>query len=212
MSTAFALEAKKRTLEGKGASRRLRRLEGAMPAIVYGASKEPVSISLMTKDFIRQLQNEAFFAHIIDLSIDGTNEKVVLKDLQRHPVSNWPIHADFLRVDTTHKITMKVPLHFINEDICEGVKTGGGSINHLSNDLDISCLAKDLPEFIEVDLAALTVGHSIHISEITLPAGVESVALSHGEEHDLALVTVLSPKGGNTNENDSDQNTAADTE
>lgn len=195
MSTNFAVVAESRELQGKGASRRLRRLQNALPAVVYGANKPAQSIQLITKDFVRLLQNEAFFAHIIDISIDGKSEKVVLKDIQRHPVSTLPIHADFLRIDATHKITMKVPLHFVNEEACVGVKTGGGSINHLSNDIEISCLAKDLPEFIEVDLLNLEVGHSLHISEITLPADVESVALSHGTEHDLALVTVLAPKG-----------------
>lgn len=195
MSTNFAVTAESRELQGKGASRRLRRLQNAIPAVVYGANKPAQSIQLITKDFVRLLENEAFFAHIINISIDGKDEKVVLKDLQRHPVSTAPIHADFLRIDATHKITMKVPLHFVNEEVCVGVKTGGGSVNHLSNDLEISCLAQDLPEFIEVDLMNLEAGSSLHISEITLPAGVESVALSHGTEHDLALVTVLAPKG-----------------
>lgn len=200
MSTDFAVTAEKRELQGKGASRRLRRLQNAMPAVVYGANKPAQSIQLVTKDFIKLLENEAFFAHIIDISIDGTVEKVVLKDIQRHPVSTAPIHADFLRIDATHKITMKVPLHFINAEACEGVKTGGGSVNQLSNELEISCLAKDLPEYIEVDLINLDVGELLHISEITLPAGVESTALAL--DHDLALVTVLAPKAASTEEDD----------
>ena len=196
MSNAFALSAVKRTDKGKGASRRLRRTQGLTPAIVYGADKEPLNISIIQKDLIKQLQNEAFYAHIIDLNVDGASEKVVLKALQRHPVSNFPIHADFLRVDGTHKLTMHIPLHFINEDVCVGVKQGGGIINHQANDLEVSCLAKDLPEFIEVDLANVAVGQSVHISDIKLPEGVESVALSHGENHDHSIVAVLPPKGG----------------
>ena len=198
MSTEFAIAAQARTDLGKGSSRRLRREQGLLPAVVYGADKAPVSISLIRKDLVKQLENEAFYAHIIDMNIDGTTEKVVLKALQRHPVSNFPVHADFLRIDATHKITMKVPLHFINEDTCVGVKAGGGSINHQANELEINCLAKDLPEFIEVDCANIEVGSSLHISEIALPSGVESVALSHGPEHDLAIVAVLAAKGGST--------------
>ncbi|MEC8012037.1 MAG: 50S ribosomal protein L25/general stress protein Ctc [Pseudomonadota bacterium] len=196
MSTDFIVKAKARSDEGKGASRRLRRLEASVPAIVYGAGKEAQSITLVTKDFIRQLEEEAFFSNILTLEVDGKAEKVVIKDVQRHPVSTFPIHADFQRIDPTHKITVKVPVHFINEDKCDGVKNGGGTINHQATELEVSCLAKDLPEFIEVDVANLAVGQSVHVSEITLPAGVESVELSHGEDHDIALVSVLAPKGG----------------
>ena len=200
MSTEFAIAAQARTDLGKGSSRRLRREQGLIPAVIYGGDTAPVSISLIRKDLVKQLENEAFYAHIIDMNLDGKSERVVLKALQRHPVSNFPVHADFLRIKTGHQITMKIPLHFINDETCPGVKTGGGNINYQVNELEVNCLPKNLPEFIEVDCASLEVGSSLHISDIKLPNGVESVALSHGPEHDLALVAVLPPKGGSTEE------------
>jgi len=209
MSNAYALAAKSRSLVGKGASRRLRREEKALPAIVYGAGKEPTQVSIITKDFIKQLENEAFFAHIIDINIEGASEQVVLKDVQRHPVSNWPIHADFLRIDQTHKIQMKIPLHFTNEDECVGIKENGGIANHLMNDLEILCFAKDLPEYIEVDVGALDVGDSLHLSDIKLPAGVEAIALIHGDdEHDLTVVTIALPRAAAASESEEDEDDA----
>jgi len=196
MSTEYTIPVEKRSDLGKGSSRRLRREQGLIPAIIYGGESGPVSITLDIKDFIRQLKNEAFFAHIIELDMAGTSEKVVLKDLQRHPVSGFPIHADFLRIKTGQQITMRVPLHFINEDICVGVDRDSGRINHQLTDLEINCLPKDLPEYIEVDVAALEIGDSIHISDLKLPAGVESVALSHGDDQDqnYSVAVVLPPK------------------
>ncbi len=192
----FKLSAKLRQDAGKGASRRLRRLAGEVPAIVYGGSKEPANISLLHKDMIHELENEAFYTSVLTLDIDGSEEAVVLKDLQRHPSKAQIMHADFLRVDATKKLTMRVPLHFINEDSCKGVKEQGGIVTHGANELEVSCLAKDLPEFIEVDLADLELGQSLHISDLKLPAGVESVELSHGAEHDQSIATISAPRGG----------------
>lgn len=196
MSNAFELNATARTDLGKGASRRLRRLADMVPAIIYGEGKAPANISIAHKDIQKALSNEAFFSHIITLSVDGKSEQVVIKALQRHPAKPRIMHADFQRVSADHAIVVAVPLHFINEEKCKGVKLGGGSIIKNLNELQISCLPKDLPEFIEVDMTDLGVGESLHISQIVLPAGVTSVDLAHGHDADNAVVTVLAPRGG----------------
>jgi large subunit ribosomal protein L25 len=157
-------------------------------------------LNLIHKDLIRQLNDEAFFTSILTLDIDGQKESVVLKDLQRHPAKLRVLHADFLRVSADTMITMHVPLHFINEDICVGVKLQGGNISHAATDIEVQCLPKDLPEFIEVDMATLETGHTVHISDITLPTGVSSTALALGEDHDQAIVTVHAPRGASGDE------------
>lgn len=196
MSNAFELNATARTDLGKGASRRLRRLADMVPAIIYGEGKAPVNISIAHKDIQKALSNEAFFSRIITLSVDGKSEQVVIKALQRHPAKPRIMHADFQRVSADNAIVVAVPLHFINEDKCKGVKLGSGSIIKNLNELQISCLPKDLPEYIEVDMTDLGVGESLHISQIVLPAGVTSVDLAHGHDADNAVVTVLAPRGG----------------
>jgi large subunit ribosomal protein L25 len=196
MSNAFELNASARTDLGKGASRRLRRLADMVPAIIYGEGKAPANISIPHKDIQKALSNEAFFSHIITLNVDGKSEQVVIKALQRHPAKPRIMHADFQRVSADHAIVVAVPLHFINEDKCKGVKLGSGSIIKNLNELQISCLPKDLPAFIEVDMTDVGVGESLHISQITLPAGVTSVDLAHGHDADNAVVTVLAPRGG----------------
>ncbi|WP_020210863.1 50S ribosomal protein L25/general stress protein Ctc [Gilvimarinus chinensis] len=196
MSEDFVLNASSREDAGKGASRRLRRLDGQVPAIVYGGNKKPASISVSHKDLSKQLENEAFFSHIISLVIDDKAEDVILKDLQRHPAKPQIMHADFMRVSKTKKLNTSVPLHFLNEESSKGVKLQGGKIVHNMVQLEISCLPADLPEFIEVDLADVEVGQVVHISDIKLPKGVTSVALSHGDDHDLPVVAINKPKGG----------------
>ena len=194
MSNDFQLDAKARDDIGKGASRRLRRLSNELPGIVYGGKNPPQKITLSHKELDKALQNEAFYSHIITLSVEGKNEVVILKDLQRHPAKPVILHADFLRISKTQKFTTKVPIHFINEDICVGVKVGGGNITRSMTELDILCLPADLPEYIEVDVAEVEIGHIVHISDINLPKGVESVALNHGEERDSPIFTVNQPK------------------
>jgi large subunit ribosomal protein L25 len=194
MSTDFTIHAKGREDTGKGASRRLRRLAGEVPAIVYGGKKAPAQISLSQKDITKALENEAFYSHIISLEVDGKSEDVIIKDLQRHPAKAHVMHMDFFRVSKTTKLQTRAPLHFINEEECVGVKLGGGLIAHSMTDLEISCLPKDLPEYIEVDMAEVELGATVHISDIKLPKGVESVALSHGEDHDLPVAAVNKPK------------------
>lgn len=195
MKETFELKAEVRTDMGKGASRRLRRTQ-AVPAIIYGGSSEPQSITLAHNELIHHLENEAFYSHVLTMNVDGKTEQVVLRDLQRHPYKALILHADFMRIDNKSTLTMNVPLHFLNEDKAVGVKKDGGIVSRLMTELEVSCLAKDLPEYIEVDLIDLHVGDSIHLSEIKMPEGVELVALSHGDahDHDLAVVSIVKPR------------------
>jgi large subunit ribosomal protein L25 len=211
MSTDFTLHAKGREDSGKGASRRLRRLAGEIPAIVYGGKKDPQSLSLIHKDVLKALENEAYYSHIISLDVDGKSQDVVLKDVQRHPAKTVILHLDFLRINKTTALTIRVPLHFINEDNCVGVKKEGGIISHTMSELEVQCLPKDLPEFIEVDVSELALGSTLHISDIKLPKGVESVALSHGSEHDLPVAAVNKVKSGGS-EADEDGDTEGDSD
>ena len=184
MKNLFEVQAELRTDEGKGASRRLRHA-GKVPAIIYGGDDAPVSLSLDQNKFIRHLAEEAFYAHILEIVIDGKKHQAVLKDLQRHPASDLRImHADFLRIDSKHAMTMTIPLHFIGEDVAPGVKEGG-LVAHLMTDVEVSCLPKDLPEYIEVDVSAVEMDASIHLSELVLPNGVTLTALSHTQDEHL---------------------------
>lgn len=191
----FTLSAELRADSGKGSSRRLRRANG-VPAIVYGGNAAPVAITLKANVLNKALESEAFYSSVIKLEVAGNTETVVLKDLQRHPAQPIVWHADFLRVSADTKIKAHVPVHFLNEEACVGVKLGGGKIAHQLTSIDVICHADHLPEFIAVDLAAVEVGTVIHLSDLQLPEGVESLALSHGAEHDTAVVSVLAPKGG----------------
>jgi large subunit ribosomal protein L25 len=187
----FEINAKVRTDIGKGASRRMRHA-GIIPAIIYGAGKDPVSLSLSHNEINNNLSNESFYSHILTVNIDGKSEKAVLKDLQRHPYKPSILHLDLQRVSDTEKLSLRVPLHFINEDNCVGVKQDGGKISHQMTDVEISCLPKDLPEFIEVDLANVKAGEIVHLSSLTLPENVELVSLAHG---DLPVASVNLPRG-----------------
>ena len=196
MSDAFVLEAELRDNVGKGASRRLRRLENKVPAIIYGGKDAPINITLDHDDLWHHLDKEAFFSHIIEVKVGGKTENCLLKDLQRHPAKSILLHADFLRVDKNQPIVVNVPLHFLNEESCHGVKMEGGRISHTATDIEIRCLPADLPEYIEVDMIEAKLGDVLHLSDVKLPANVESIALSHGEEHDLAIANIAAPKGG----------------
>jgi large subunit ribosomal protein L25 len=191
----FILNAKVREIAGKGASRRLRRLANEVPGIIYGGDKAPQNISINQFELVRHLENEAFYSHIISLNVDGKTENVIIKDLQRHPSKVQLLHADFLRVSKTKKITVNVPLHFVNEESCKGVKLGGGTVFRVMTQLEVSCLPADLPEYIEVDVIDMEVGEILHISDLKLPKGVESVALSHGSDHNLPVASVSKTKG-----------------
>ncbi|MDA0688085.1 MAG: 50S ribosomal protein L25/general stress protein Ctc [Proteobacteria bacterium] len=196
MSDAFELNCSVRTEQGKGASRRLRRLNNQIPAILYGGGKDPVSLTISHDDIFHATENEAFFSHIITLNIDNTKEKAVIKDLQRHPAKPFIVHADFLRVKENEAIVVNVPIHFINEEKCVGVKLHGGNILKTLTEIEVSCLPKDLPEYIEVDMLNVDVGDTVHLSDVTLPEGVTSVALTHGEDSDLSVAIVQQPRGG----------------
>jgi large subunit ribosomal protein L25 len=168
----FEINAEKRADRGKGASRRLRHA-GKAPGIVYGGGKVPQSIAVSNNEMLLHLDHEAFYSHILTLKLDGTSERVVLKDLQRHPYRPVIMHVDLLRVDENKKLTMRVPLHFLNEGIAPGVKVDAGVISHLMTDVEISCLPKHLPEFIAVDLGEMKLGDTVHIGDLKLPEGVE---------------------------------------
>ena len=176
-----------RTGEGRGASRRLRHA-GKAPGIVYGAGVAPTPIELDHNALIHALKGEAFHASILTMKLDGQTHKVLLRDVQRHPFKLQVLHVDFQRVDENKKIHMKVPLHFVNDAVSPAVKLAGAIVSHIANDLEVACLPKDLPEFIEVDLSGLEAGKSIHVSQLTLPAGV--TALVHGKDPVVATAVV----------------------
>ena len=188
----FTLNAQVRSDLGKGASRRLRRNASLVPAVIYGGDKAPQSISLLLKDLTKMLETEASFSHVLTLNVDGQNESVLIKALQRHPAKGFVMHADFVRVVAGHKLTATVPLHFINQETSVGVKQQGGEILHNINEVEVSCLPQDLPEFIEVDMAQVEVGQVLHMTDIKLPKGVELVALAHGS--DLPVASIHLPR------------------
>ncbi len=192
----FELDAKSRTEKGKGASRRLRRT-GQVPAILYGADKDPVQLAVSHNELTKHIVHEAFYSHILTLNVDGQPEKVVLKDVQRHPYRPFVTHLDFQRVNESQKIHMHVPLHLVNEDKCPGVKIEGGTITRQMIEVEIYCLPKDLPEFIEIDMSTVHLNQIVHLSNLGLPAGVELAAFSHGDisEHDLPVVSVHGKSG-----------------
>ena len=186
------INATNRKTQGTGASRRLRNA-GRVPGVVYG-SGDVNMIELNHNDIYHKLRAEAFHASILTLNLEGKKESVLLRDFVMHPFRQQVQHIDFQRVDAKKKMHIKVPLHFLNADIAPGVKEGGGKISHVMTDLDITCLPKDLPAFIEVDLAHLTLGHSIHVSDLKLPKGVE--AATHGTHTKEAVIaTVQVPRG-----------------
>ena len=185
----FTLNAEARSDLGKGASRRLRRLAALVPAVVYGGDKAPESISMLAKEVAKLLENEAAYSHIIELNVGGTKQNVVIKALQRHPAKGHVLHADFVRVVAGQKLTAIVPLHFLNQ---EAAVKKGGEISHTETELEVTCLPKDLPEFIEVDLANAEIGTIVHLSDLKAPKGVEFVALAHGK--DLAVANVHAPR------------------
>jgi len=177
-----------RASEGRGASRRMRRA-GKAPGIVYGGTAKPTPIELDHNALFHALRNEAFHSSILTMKLDGAATKVLLRDVQMHPFRNEILHVDFQRVDENRKIHMKVPLHFVNGEVSPAVKLSGAIISHVTPELDISCLPKDLPEFIEVDLSQLEVGHSIHVSAVKLPAGVTVVP--HGKQDPVVAAAIV---------------------
>jgi large subunit ribosomal protein L25 len=182
------VKATKREAQGTGASRRLRRA-GRVPGIIYGGETKPQNIELDHNDLWQHLRKEAFYSSVLNLDIEGTKQMCLLRDVQRHAFRMQILHVDFQRIDATHAIHQKVPLHFINADVAPGVKLAGGMVQHIMTELDVKCLPKDLPSFIEVDLKDLEGGHSLHATQIKLPAGVEAV-LHRGEDPVVATIVI----------------------
>ena len=185
MSASFIVTAELRTDQGKGASRRLRRT-GRFPGILYGAHKEPTMISLLHNEMVRHLEDEAFYSNLLTLKLGDTQETVVLKDLQRHPAKPFILHVDFQRVSMEERLRMLIPLHFDNEDTAKGVKAGG-KVSHNLTEIEVTCLPKDLPEYIAVDMAAMEIGDILHVSELKLPEGVE---LTHSIDVETPVVLI----------------------
>lgn len=205
---SIKLVAQTRTDLGKGASRRLRHAE-LVPAIVYGAGKEPVSLTFEQKELRKVEAVEAFYSSILDLEIDGTTEQVLLKAIQRHAFKEQIQHLDLLRVDANKKLHTTVPLHFLNEDIAEAVKNGG-VVSHIAKEIEVACLPADLPSFVEVDLENVELGATVHLSDLVLPKGVESVELSKGTVHDRPVATIALVKKAIEVEEASEEATAAE--
>ncbi len=190
MKTSFELVAEFRETQGKRASRRLRH-EGKVPAILYGGHSEARALTLSHQKLLIMLDNERFYSTILSLKVGDQTQAAILKDVQRHPYKNAIVHIDFQRVEDNQKIRISIPLHFVNAAIAPGVKSQGGIVSHMRNEVEVSCLPKDLPEFIEVDLSALGLNESIHLSQLKIPDGVELLALS---KEDAAVVAIHSPR------------------
>ncbi len=190
MSDNIELTAQVRTDVGKGASRRLRRDAGLVPAVIYGAEKEPVALTIPHKDLMKATENEAFFSQIITINTGAEKSPAIIKAMQRHPAKNRILHADFFRVRMDQEITVEIPLHFVNEEECVGVRLNNGQLAHTISSVEISCLPGILPEYLEVDVIALDIGDTILLSQLVLPSGVEIPALALGEDHDQVVVTV----------------------
>ena len=193
MSEQVNLNATNRDLEGKSSSRQLRRA-GSVPAVIYGGDKDPIRISILEKDIAKAAEIPGFATQILNINISGEEQNVILKELQRHPATQRVLHADLQRVNPDSKISISVPVRFLNEDICMGVKMHGGAISRLINNIDITCLASNLPEYLEVDVAELDVGDSVFLSALNLPEGVEIPSLALGEDRDQAVVSITEAK------------------
>ena len=202
MAQQIMLRAEFRDELGKGASRRLRRLSDKVPGVLYGGGGDPVPLSLAYRDLSKAMQEEAFFSQILELSVGDKTQACVLRDVQRHPATDKVQHIDFLRIQADMPVQLHVPLHYTNEDRCIGVKLGGGRVAHNLIEVEVSCLPRDLPEYIEVDVAELDVGASLHLSDLDLPNGVSIVALGLGEDHDIPVVSIAARRGGMEDELD----------
>lgn len=196
MSERIELAVEPRTDVGKGASRRLRRQGNLVPGIIYGANETPESVTLRKNELVKAMEQESFFSQIVNLSMNGKKQQAIVRDVQRHPAAPEIMHIDFLRVRADQAVTMNVPLHFMNEEACVGVRIGRGTIMKSANEVEVSALPNDLPEYIEVDMAEVDLNQVIHLSDLKLPDGVTLVALTYGEDHDLNVASVQPPRGG----------------
>ena len=200
MSQQIELSAELRPDVGRGASRRLRRMSEKVPGIIYGGGKDPQPLTLNGFQLSKAMQQESFFSQILNVTIGGDSQQAIVRDLQRHPASERILHIDFLRIRADQPIDVSVPVHFINEDRCKGVRLEGGIVSHNLTEIEISCLPADLPEYIEVDVAELSVGESVHLSDLVVPGGVTIVQLAQGEDHDMTVVTITAPRVSSTEE------------
>lgn len=189
MKADLDLIAELRDDRGKGASRRLRR-QGKVPAILYGGGRPPRALAFDHNKVLQQLDHEAFYSSILTIKVGDKTQAAILKDIQRHPAKRHILHMDMQRIVETEKIRMNVPLHFVGDQAAPGVKLGGGSVSKLMSDVEISCLPRDLPEYLEVDISHMELDDMLYLSDIKLPEGVEILELQHGEEHDQAIVSV----------------------
>jgi large subunit ribosomal protein L25 len=189
MKAEFDLVAELRDDQGKGASRRLRR-QGKIPAILYGGGRPPRALLLDHNKVLQQLDHEAFYSSILTIKVGDKSQAAILKDVQRHPAKRHVLHMDMQRVVEDEKIRMNVPIHFVGEQSAPGVKLAGGSVSRMITDVEISCLPRDLPEYLEVDISKLELDDMLYLSDIKLPDGVDIIELQHGEEHDQAIVSV----------------------
>ena len=196
MSERISLAAELRSDVGKGASRRLRRNGEKVPAIIYGAEAEPQNLTLSVNELTKAMQNEEFFSQILSVVVDGNAQEAVVRDMQRNPANERVLHIDFQRVSADRPVRLSIPVHFINEENCVGVKIGGGNIAHNLIEVEVSGLPATLPSFIEVDMENVEAGNSVRLSDLVLPEGVSVVALSYGADRDIPVASVIARRGG----------------
>lgn len=189
---SFNVQAAKRDVKGTGASRRLRHA-GTTPGIIYGGNKPAVQISLDHNNLFHALRNEAFHSSVLNIDVEGAKETVILRDVQWHAFRQQVLHIDFQRVDATHAVHLKVPVHFIGADVCPGVKLHGGTFSHTINEIDVKGLAADLPAFIEIDVKTLDNNAALHLRDVKLPKGVE---LAHAADADKVIASIVAARGG----------------
>jgi large subunit ribosomal protein L25 len=195
MADSIVINAERREQMGKAASRRLRKKDDKVPGILYGGSDDPIPLVMEHKDLFKAMQDDSFFSQVLEISVGKKSQQVVVRDLQRNPASEKVTHVDFLRVQADREINVAIPLRFLNEEECSGVKVDGGSISHNLTEVEISCLPANLPEFIEVDMAELEIGDSVRLSDLTVPKDVVIVALASVEEgRDVQVASVLAPR------------------
>ena len=195
MADSIVINAERRKLMGKAASRRLRKKEDKVPGILYGGSDDPIPLVVHYKDLLKAMQDESFFSQILEVSLGKKSQQAVVRDLQRNPASEKVTHIDFLRVQADREINVAIPLRFLNEEECPGVKVDGGSVTHNLTEIEVSCLPANLPEFLEIDMADLEIGDSIKLSDLTVPKDVVIVALaSADEDRDVQVASVIAPR------------------
>ena len=196
MSDIIELAAELRTTVGKGASRRLRRLEDKVPAIIYGGEGDAQMLTLSGNELAKAMEIEAFYSQVLNVTIEGKSEQAVVRDVQRNPANDRVQHLDFQRVSANKAINVNVPLHFLNEESCVGVKMQGGTLTRTLAEVEVSCLPANLPEYIEVDMAEVESGSSVHLSDLVIGEGVSIVALALGEDRDIPVASVTAKRGG----------------